>query len=258
MKLGLVGKEISHSLSPFIHNYWLKKYQQPGSYELYPLESISKEVLLALKLDGLNVTMPFKKKAISFLDEKDTLVQKINAVNTLLIKNHSIKGTNTDATAFKRTIEPYLPLKSAVVLGGGGAALSSIWALSESGVQDIKVVVRNQNFCLDDFPVTIYPWSQMDDVAKDCDIFINATPCGMNGGFDSLVLPALPAYCLVVDWVYYPYKTALLTQAKRKNHKAIDGLRLLLAQAQDAFYFWFGITPEITTELRQELCKLLD
>ncbi|MBY0461838.1 MAG: shikimate dehydrogenase [Alphaproteobacteria bacterium] len=258
MKLGLIGKGIFHSLSPFIHNYWLKKYQLPGSYELYPLESVSKEDILVSKFEGVNITMPFKKEIVSFLDEKDGLVQKINAVNTILIKNGSLKGTNTDATGFKRILKPYLPLKSAVILGSGGASLSSIWALSESGAQDIRVVVRNKNLCLNNFPATVYLCSQMDEAIKDCDIFINATPCGMKGDFDPLALPALPTYCLVVDWVYYPYKTQLLNGAKRKDHQIIDGLDLLLAQGQDAFYFWFGIYPEITTELRQELCKLLD
>ncbi|MBY0280940.1 MAG: shikimate dehydrogenase [Alphaproteobacteria bacterium] len=258
MRLGLVGRGIAHSLSPFIHNYWLKKYQLPGSYGLYPLETISKESLLASGLEGVNITMPFKKDVVSFLNEKDSLVQKIKAVNTILIKSESLKGTNTDATGFKRALKPYLPLKSAVILGDGGAALSSIWALSESGVQDIRVVVRNESTDFDDFSVTAYPWSQMNEAITDCNIFINATPCGMKGGFDPLALPDLPIYCLVVDWVYCPYKTQLLGGAKRKGHQIIDGLDLLLAQGQDAFYFWFGINPEITTELRQELCKLLD
>ncbi|NBT85247.1 MAG: shikimate dehydrogenase [Alphaproteobacteria bacterium] len=258
MKLGLIGKEISHSLSPFIHKYWLKKYQLPGSYEFYPLETVNKENILSSGFEGVNVTMPFKREVVAFLNEKDDLVQRIKAVNTLLIENGSLKGTNTDATGFKRLIQPNLPLKSAVVLGSGGAALSSIWALSESGVRDIRVVARNKKLCFDSSALTVYLWSEMNEVATDCDIFINATPLGMNGGFDLLVLPTLPPYCLVVDWVYYPYMTLLLTQAKKRNLQVIDGLDLLLAQAQDAFYFWFGIYPETTTELRQELCRLLD
>lgn len=258
MKLALIGRGIGYSLSPFIHNHWLKRYQILGSYELCPCDKLDKKDLLRLNFDGFNITMPFKKEIVTYLDEKDTLVQKIGAVNTVSFTNGIFKGTNTDATGFKRLLQPYLPLKSAVVLGGGGAALSTIWALAESGVEDIRAVVRDENFSLNGFNVTIYPWSKMNEATKDCRIFVNATPCGMGGNFSPLAIPALPAYCLVVDWVYHPYKTILLSEAEKRGHSTIDGLELLLTQAKDAFHFWFGIDPEITTELRRELCKLLD
>jgi shikimate dehydrogenase len=259
MKLGLLGKGISHSLSPFIYRHWLNQYKKPGSYRLYPFEAITKQEILALELDGLNITMPFKKDVVSFLDQKDSLVEKIKAANTLLIDKGVLRGTNTDATGFKRLIEPFLPLKSAVILGAGGVSLSTIWALSESGVKDIRVVAgRNENVCMKDLPVTVWPRLKINELTRSCDIFINATPCGMRGGAEPLALPSLPHYCLVVDWVYHPYKTELLIEAKKNNCQTIDGLQLLLSQAQDSFFFWFGIYPDITTQLRRELCKLLD
>jgi len=252
-KLALLGGGISHSLSPFIHKYWLDKYGLVGGYDLLHKESLSESDLKNLSdsgFVGLNVTMPFKKDVLSFLDHKDDLVEKVGAANTLLFQDGLLRGTNTDATAFKRLIEPYLPLKTAVVLGGGGASLATLWALDQVGVKDMRVVVRQKNIS---FPARIYPWSQVNEASDGCDVFINATPLGMAGKPEQISLPPLPPRCLVVDWVYYPQKTTLLSQAERAFHPTLDGIDLLLAQAQDAFYFWFGIHPEITSELRQGL-----
>jgi shikimate dehydrogenase len=265
-KAFVCGHPIAHSRSPMIHGYWLKKYGIAGSYEAIDVAPEDAAGFFArLRESGFaggNVTIPHKEAAFAAAIRRDEAAEKIGAVNTLWFEDGVLCGGNTDAEGFAANLDERAPgwtkAGAAVVLGAGGAARAVIQALKERGFTDIRVVNRTVSRAIelaDRFgpDVSAYP-AATQELLADAGLLVNTTALGMAGKDGAGELPAnpekLPRHAIVTDIVYVPLETPLLSAARRRGLKTVDGLGMLLHQAVPGFERWFGRRPEVTDELR--------
>jgi shikimate dehydrogenase len=259
----VVGWPIEHSRSPLIHNYWLKAYGIPGEYrrEAVPPDQFSAFVqsLATRGYAGANVTVPHKEAALA-CSQPDDRARAVGAANTLWFDG-GLRSTNTDVEGFLDNLDATTPgwernLRSAVVLGAGGAARAVVFALLERGVDRIVIANRTQRRAEDlreRFGARVYPirWDERDAALDEAGLLVNTTTLGMNGQPElALDLGRLPSQGLVADLVYAPLVTPLLRAAKARELRTADGLGMLMHQAVHGFSLWFGKTPDVTAELR--------
>ncbi|PPR78776.1 MAG: Shikimate dehydrogenase (NADP(+)) [Alphaproteobacteria bacterium MarineAlpha3_Bin5] len=266
---GVIGWPIKHTLSPILHNYWLKLYKIDGAYipiETQP-ENLEKAIrsLPLLGFAGANVTIPHKEIAYNIVDEATEKARRVEAVNTLIIReNGSIIGDNTDSSGFIDNLRFGLQTKldqkrPTVVIGAGGAARSVVAALLDMGMEEIRIVNRTiekaQQFSrVFSQNINILPWQQLDKSLENSGLLINATPLGMqNRPPLDIDLKALPKDAIVTDIVYTPLKTPLLKAALKRGNKIVDGLGMLIHQAVPGFTAWYKTEPHITKDLRTVL-----
>ncbi|MBI4031140.1 MAG: shikimate dehydrogenase [Proteobacteria bacterium] len=270
LKAAVIGFPVSHSLSPAIHNHWIKQYELQGFYDArkVPPEHL-KESLLRLMEEGytgFNVTIPHKQSVMALCDELDDTARAIGAVNTLAAGGDgSFRGYNTDACGFIENIRDAAPgfdfaAGAALVIGAGGAARAAVYGLQRAGAKEIRIANRTHGHAeklARDFGAEAAPCGTGAAGLKDVALLVNTTPLGMKGqpplGFDASILPPGAVVC---DIVYSPLETQLLKDAAGRGLKTIDGLGMLLHQAARAFEIWTGIRPEITVELREKLVKM--
>jgi shikimate dehydrogenase len=264
-KAFVIGHPIAHSRSPLIHGTWLAAYGIDGSYE--PID-VAPEALPGFfarlrggEFAGGNVTIPHKEKVFALCDSVDPLARSIRAVNTLLVRDGVIHGTNTDYLGFLGNLDQNAPgwdrgLDEAIVLGAGGAARAVLVALASRGLSRIHILNRtlDKAKALADAiegPFEAHPLADFQSLAPRARLLVNTTSIGMHGsGFDGLSLEGLPAAALVTDIVYTPLTTPLLAAAEAQGLATVDGLGMLLHQAVPGFEAWFGLRPEVTQELR--------
>ena len=258
---GLIGDPVGHTMSPAMHNAAFEKLGL--DYVYFPLRVRQEELgatvkgMKALKIRGFNVTIPHKVAVIPFLDELDSLAEKIGAVNTIVNDSGFLKGYNTDAAGFlqalfEKHIEPVG--KNVVVLGAGGASRAVSFALAGRGAH---LVILNRRLEMDWAEALAAKISavfqkkveavelveaNLARVLEKADILVNATSVGMSPGIDEtpvnsrLLKPAL----VVVDIVYNPVKTRLLKEAEQVGAATISGLDMLVWQGALAFKLWTG------------------
>ena len=264
-KLGVLGFPISHSKSPKLHNFWLKKYNIDAVYDAYPVEPENLEKFLREMPEkgflGVNLTIPHKEAALKFVDDyEDTLAERIGATNTIIVRNGKLYAANTDAYGFKQNIEQEKPNKkeTALVIGAGGAAKAVCVGLRSSGYNKIILINRTKEKAaemakhLNMQDIQVVDWAELESVMSEVSLLVNTTSLGMTGQPElNISLENLPKDALVTDIVYNPLITPLLAQAAKRGNPNIDGLGMLLYQAQAAFHLWFGIYPDVDQELRE-------
>ena len=261
----VLGYPISHSLSPKIHQYWLKKYQLDANYLSLPVpKNYLADILPSLPkmgFYGANLTVPLKETVLPLCDELSDAAQKIGAVNTIIFKDKKIYGDNTDASGFMASLKYRYPnhqSQKALLIGAGGAARAVLYALLSEKTPHIiiynRTLIRAQKLC-DEF-TAYYPKSKI-EVSKilqpieNIDLIINSSICGMNGENDiELDFTGYQNPIIAYDLVYHPPQTKFLADAEQANHHAMNGLDMLLYQAAHAFHLWFGVMPDIDDELR--------
>ena len=269
----VIGNPIEHSLSPLIHNYWIKKYCLFDSiYEKKKIEERDlKNIVKEIKDDeiiGVNVTVPFKKLIIPFLDELESTAKKTESVNTLFKVKNKVVGYNTDKAGFADTIRELFPDKNSTmpwrlkgknifILGAGGVTSSVICAIEDEGA---KIFLSNRTKKKAEKlkkkykEIEVLDWGKRPSV---CDIVINTTSIGLvrdekinidfsdcNGNKNKLFY----------DLIYNPKETNFLKEARLRGNNTINGQRMFLNQAMYAFNLWTNKTPEID----DEVIKLLD
>ena len=260
----IVGWPVGHSRSPLIHNYWLKRYGLAGEYrrEAVPPDEFAAFVkdLAARGYAGCNVTLPHKEAALK-LSQPDDRAEAVGAANTLWLDGASLRSTNTDVEGFLDNLDACAPhwdrdLRTAVVLGAGGAARAVIYGLVLRGAGRIVVVNRTLDRAEDlrrRFGERVHPasWDERNETLSGAGLVVNATTLGMehHGGL-ALDVGRLPSHALVADLVYVPLLTPLLMSARSRDLRAADGLGMLLYQAVRGFTLWFGKKPDVTDELR--------
>jgi shikimate dehydrogenase len=262
-KAFVVGHPIAHSRSPLIHGHWLKQHGLAGSYERIDVAPTEFERFFrgfaASGFSGGNVTIPHKEAAFRLADVTTERARRLEAVNTLWIEDGRVHGDNTDLTGFLANLDHALgpwSARNALVLGAGGAARGIVAALLERGVETIVVANRTDGKAreLAAFaPSRIEPaaWSDITARLAYADLLVNTTSLGMAGAPALDVdLAGLPRQAIVADIVYVPLETPLLAQARRQGLRAVEGLGMLLHQAVPGFERWFGVTPQVTAELR--------
>lgn len=265
----MVGWPVAHSLSPCLHNSWLRIYGIDGVY--VPLEvrpEHFEDALLALpKLGfrGVNVTFPYKERALKLVNKATPAARRIGAVNTIVVGvDGSLIGSNTDAFGFVESLREAQPgwkveRKRVVVLGAGGAARAIAVALCDEGVSEIRLLnrtlARADSLAADlQGPIRALPWSERNRALADADLVVNTTSLGMRHQPPlDLDLRLLPRDALVCDIVYVPAETPLLDAAKERGNPCVGGLGMLIHQARPGFAAWFGTMPQVTRELAGQL-----
>jgi len=267
---GILGWPVSHSLSPLIHNFWIKKYNRRGSY--IPLEispgdlTVSIDACKNLGLAGVNLTIPHKEACLSILDKIDETAREIGAVNTIVFQTGGTTvGYNTDSFGFRAAIESNTKAgwnlfgKKAVVIGSGGASKAVLHALKNWGADEIRITNRTdrraEKLALELGPgCKFWRWCDRNNALADVSLLVNTTSCGMVGQPPlDLDLDFLPKSAVVNDIVYTPLMTTLLKRAKARGNPIINGLEMLLHQARPGFKAWFDIEPKITNDLRKTI-----
>ena len=258
----IIGNPVSHSLSPTLHNYWFKKYKITAKYSL--MQSTDKDLekiisdIRSKKIDGINVTLPFKQKIIKFVDKIVNDAQATNSVNTVYLdENNTLIGDNTDVfgiqAAYLKEITDF-ENKEALVIGAGGVSPSIIFSLNKSKVKNISVVNRTHDksiFLKNRFKfLNILDWKNLKDELGKFDIIINATSLGLKSGNDfDFNFENTKDNLIYIDTIYNPLETKTIKFLKDKSLKTFNGLDMFLYQGQKSFYLWNKINPEIDEEL---------
>jgi shikimate dehydrogenase len=252
----VIGNPIDHSLSPKLHNYWIKKYKIDAFYEKKLLNSNEIEDLIfnirEEKFHGINVTVPFKKMVIPFLDELSEEAKISQSVNTIYKKENKIIGDNTDIEGFQLSLEKTgqkIKNKKALILGAGGVVPSIIVALRKMQIEKIYLSNRTELKAIElkkNFPeIKTIKWGE----ALDFDIIINATSVGLKEEDEiNINYQKISRDKFFYDVIYNPPETNFLKNAKKYGGITKNGKMMFIYQAQKAFFIWHKIVPEIDNE----------
>ena len=261
-KFLVIGNPIDHSLSPKLHNYWIKKNKINAIYEKQKIENNDLEKLLfqikEKKIYGINVTVPFKNSIIPFIDELTLEAKATKSVNTIYLENNRVIGHNTDIGGFETSIYQSnvdLANKKILILGAGGVVPSIIYALTKMKVSEITLSNRTkekaENLKKHFKDIKIIKWGDI----VDFDMIINATSLGLKEK-DKINLN-FPSSCknkLFYDVIYNPKETIFLKTGKNLGNNIINGKLMFIYQALLAFDIWHKLKPDVN----EEVLKLLD
>ena len=267
-KLGIIGYPLGHSISAVIQKAGFESMGIDAEYDVLetsPENLVDRVKFLKLNgYDGFNVTIPLKVPISFFMEDMDDYANIAGCINTVKItgQHHDMYGYNTDIYGFKTAIPADVDLKgkNACILGTGGASRAASVGLIEKGVTSIDFFTRNLinaqepvNYLRDKFPKVKFTTHQIQYVSElpECAIVVNATPIGMKGfAMDEQPLPdnvikKLDKNTVVYDIVYNPLTTQFLESAKKEGLRVVEGLDMLLYQAQKAIQIWTGKTPDV-------------
>ena len=263
---GVMGFPVMHSRSPKLHNYWLAQYGLQGTYVPLAIPrnklGAALRALPALGFAGCNLTIPHKQAALELVNTLDPLAWRIGAVNCVVVApDGSLAGFNHDAFGYIESIREAHPHWRAdagpiVMIGAGGGARAVLVGLIEQGAREIRLInrtaARAQELAREFGPaITAVEWEKRNAALDSAAMLVNTTSQGMMGEPPlDLALDRLPVGALVSDIVYIPRETPLLAAARMRGNPTVNGLGMLLHQARPAFHAWFGIMPEVTSELR--------
>lgn len=252
MKFGLTGNPLGHSLSKVIHTELFKLKNVDYNYELYPDECVKNVFDNTLsKLDGFNITIPYKTDIIELIDETDDKVKLYNSCNTVVNKNGKYYGYNTDVYGFLNSLKRCnveLNDKKVLVLGSGGVSRMMAFECVLNG-SNVYITSRNYKKCCDirdeieeRLNKKISVISQ-DDVDNNFDIILNGTPCGMYPNEINLPIPfcKINKVPFVFDTIYNPRETLLTVLAKYCGNRAENGLFMLVEQGAVAQTHFCGL-----------------
>ena len=269
----VIGNPIGHSLSPRLHNYWFKENNIDAVYEKKQVEESDIEGIISEmrngKIDGINVTVPFKKSVIPFLD-KIEIPEKAQSVNTIYIEKNKITGSNkivgrnTDILGFKHSLEHIkydVKGKKIFILGAGGVTPSIIYALEEMKPSIIMLSNRTKEKAQNLkklFPqLELVEWGDI----KNFDMIINTTSLGLKEN-DKIPInyDQIRSGKLFYDVIYNPKKTNFLLEAEKRGHQIENGKMMFVYQAQEAFSLftmapdvWMGLMPPVNKKVLQLL-----
>jgi len=254
-KYFVIGNPINHSLSPKLHNYWFKESKIDAVYDKRQIEENDlKNIITELKeknIDGINVTVPFKKSVIPYLDKLSFEAEQTQSVNTIILNNKNLVGHNTDIVGFTKAIKNLnfnIEGKKIFILGAGGVVPSIIFALNKMNVSKIIVCNRSkkkaEDLKLQFNNLEVVNWGDL----VDFDIIINATSLGLNNETINLDFSNFGNNKLFYDVIYNPMETNFLKDGKKLGNKTENGKLMFVYQALEAFKIWHGIEPEINSE----------
>ena len=261
-KFLVIGNPIEHSLSPKLHNYWIKSNGIVAIYEKKKLkEDELKNLVLQIKqkkIDGVNVTVPFKKAIIPFLDKLTSEAQSTQSVNTIYLKDNKVIGHNTDIIGFENSIKESkfnILNKEVLILGAGGVVPSIIYALNKMKVSKIKISNRSKEKAEELKKlfknIELVEWGEV----PNFDVIINATSLGLKKeDFINLDFLSISKNKLFYDVIYNPRETNFLKTGKKLGNITINGKLMFVYQALSSFNIWHGIEPDVN----ENVIKLLD
>ena len=252
----VIGNPIEHSLSPQLHNHWIKVEKINAIYEKRKLHiNEIKDLIQDIKdqkINGINVTVPFKQEVIPYLDELTEQAKKTQSVNTIYLGAKGIIGHNTDIEGFEeslRYVKYNVKDKDVLILGGGGVVPSIILALKNLQAQNIIISNRTrekaENLKKIFENIKIIDWGKVPDV----DMIINATSIGLKkeDGLDFDYSANGPDKYFY-DVIYNPKETLFLKRAKLFGNKTENGKMMFIYQAHQSFTIWNKVMPKIDDE----------
>ena len=253
----VIGNPIEHSLSPKLHNYWFKKNNIIAQYEKRKLsEKDFQNIIDDLrhgKISGINVTVPFKRSIIPFLDDLSPEAKKTKSVNTIYKTENKIRGHNTDIEGFTLSLERIkfkVEGKNSFILGAGGVTASIIHALNSLGAS--KVVISNRTREKAEELKKLFPKIEILDWGKkpsEFDIVINTTSIGLKDNEEIKLDFSKCENKLFYDLIYNPFETKFLSNAKKLKNKTENGLGMFVYQAQKSFEIWNGFLPKVEEKI---------
>ena len=260
-KFFVIGNPIDHSLSPKLQNYWLKENNIDATYDKVKLEDPQIKNFIQdikkQKVAGCNVTVPFKKTVIPYLDKLSPEAEQTQSVNTITIYNDHLVGHNTDIVGFETAIKRLnfsINGKKVLILGAGGVVPSIIFALKNMHVQEITISNRTrekaENLKILFNDLKILEWGNL----NNSDVLINATSLGLNNETINLDFSSLGPDKLFYDVIYNPHETNFLKMGKQLGYKTENGKTMFVYQALEAFKLWHKIEPVVNSDT----FKLLD
>ena len=269
----VVANPIKHSISPFIHNSAFEATNTNGVYLAWEVDATELAETVAnirrYQMYGINLSMPYKEQVIPYLDRLSEEACLIGAVNTVVNREGTLIGYNTDGKGFFKSLPSFkISRKRLVLLGAGGAAKAILAQAILDGVSQISVFVRSSSiektrsylekiqnatgFRVDLF--ALEDVQNLQDSITQADLLVNATNVGMDGSSQPIPTSiVLPEKLMVADVIYQPFETPFLKWAKEQGNEAINGLGMLLYQAAEAFELWTG--KEMPTDQIWELLK---
>lgn len=264
--IGVMGSPVMHSQSPLMHNYWFDQTGLPGKYVYLPLPPerlpAALRALPALNFAGCNLTIPHKLQAMEIVDEVDEVARKIGAISCVVVlEDGSLLGTNNDWLGFLGNLKQSAPdwrgnAGPATVIGAGGGSRAVCHALLSEGAQEIRLVNRSNDRAqklADEIggPIMVLSWNERHAALDGAGTVVNTTSLGMVGQPPlELKIDALGPDAVVADIIYTPLETSFVQAARARGNTAVGGLGMLLHQGPPAWKLWFGLTPDVTPELR--------
>ena len=256
----VIGNPIEHSLSPKLHNYWIKENNIDAVYDKKQLSETDIEGIISEvkngKIEGINITVPFKKSVIPFLDKLTTLAKEAQSVNTIFKKDNKIVGDNTDVGGFEQGLKHInynVRNKKVFILGAGGVAPSIIIALKRLGAA--KIILSNRTKKKAENIKKIYSDLEIMDWGEtpDFNMIINATSLGLKNDDEiKLNYDDIGPNKLFYDVIYNPSKTKFLSKAKQFGNQIENGKMMFIYQAQLAFKIWHNIVPKVHNKLLEK------
>ena len=251
-KYFVIGNPIDHSLSPKLHNHWFKENNIDAVYDKKKIDEKDLEnIITKLKkkqINGINVTVPFKKAVIPYIDKLSLEAEQTQSVNTIILNNDNLVGHNTDIRGFIKAIKNLdfdIKGKKIFILGAGGVVPSIIFALNKMNVS--KIIISNrtkkkaEELKSQFHNLEILDWGDINDF----DVIINATSLGLNKESINLDFSKFVNDKLFYDVIYNPEETNFLKQGKKLGNKTENGKLMFIYQAFEAFKLWHGIEPQI-------------
>ena len=269
----VVANPIKHSISPFIHNSAFEATNTNGVYLAWEVDEAELAETVAnirrYQMYGINLSMPYKEQVIPYLDQLSEEACLIGAVNTVVNREGTLIGYNTDGKGFFKSLPSFkISKKRLVLLGAGGAAKAILAQAILDGVSQISVFVRSSSMektrpylekiqNATGFRVDLFALEDVQDLQDSitqADLLVNATSVGMDGSSQPIPTSiVLPEKLMVADVIYQPFETPFLKWAKEQGNQSINGLGMLLYQAAEAFELWTG--KEMPTDQIWELLK---
>ena len=261
-KFLVIGNPISHSLSPKLHNYWFKKNNINGIYDKEKLNSNDLEKLILRvknnEIHGINVTVPFKKEIISYLDELSLEAENTQSVNTIYLDNDKVKGHNTDVDGFELSLSNIkfdIKGKKIFIIGAGGVVPSIIFSLKKMKASKIfvsnRTITKAENLKNIFNDLSIINWGEV----PNFDMVINATSLGLDNKDEiNLDFSKIEKGKLYYDVIYNPKETNFLKRAKATGNMTENGKKMFIYQAAASFKIWHKIYPNID----EGVYKILD
>lgn len=265
---GLLGESLGHSLSPEIHSRVFRELNLNNTYHLFEVKKENlRDCIIGLKalgIRGVNVTIPYKVEVMKYLDEISREAREIDAVNTICLNGNKLIGYNTDYYGFGMLLNKNgiaTVDKSALILGGGGAAKSVIRYLLDNNIGDITIAGRDTSKISEIFKgLRVIPFNEINLMGHQ-DMVINCTPCGMHPNINASPIKKeeLSKFNAAVDLIYNPGETLFLKYADELGIKAVNGLYMLVGQAVKSEEIWNGININegVTARIYNEIFNII-
>ncbi len=247
----LIGNPVSHSVSPLMHNTALKQHEIDAEYHAVAVAMSEIPSLVAHfnspNFLGANITIPHKENFMEVVDELTPQAREIGAINTIIKQESKLIGHNTDAYGFQVPLEEYLgdmELSRAIVFGSGGATKAIVYALNETGFEEVVMVSRRPERYSGFNDVLTCSYDEWTEYAEYASLIVNATPLGMIPNTDASPIKdnerELLEGKLCYDIVYNPKETKFLKQAIGAGGIPIEGIDMLIHQGAKSFQLWTG------------------